>query len=33
MKYLFLLQSGADGPPAAGSPEAARLFAEYQVAL
>ena len=33
MKYLFLLQSGADGPPAAGSPEAAQMFADYQVVL
>lgn len=33
MKYLFLLQSAADGPPAPGTAEAAQLFADYQVAL
>ncbi len=33
MKYLYLLQSAADGPPARGTPEAAQMFADYQVAL
>ena len=33
MKYLLLLQTADDGPPAAGSPEAAQLYADYQVAL
>ena len=33
MKYLFLLQTDDDGPPAAGTPEAAQMYAEYQVAL
>ncbi|MDP9091501.1 MAG: YciI family protein [Actinomycetota bacterium] len=32
MKYLFLLQSAADGPPGPGTPEAAQMFADYQVA-
>jgi len=33
MKYLFLLQTADDGPPAPGSPEAAQMFTDYQVAL
>lgn len=33
MKYLLLLQTADDGPPAAGSPQAAQLYADYQVAL
>ncbi len=33
MKYLFLLQTADDGPPAPGTEEAARMYAEYQVAL
>jgi len=33
VKYLLLLQTADDGPPAAGSPEAAQLYADYQVAL
>ncbi len=33
MKYLFLLQTADDGPPAPGSPEAAQMFTGYQVAL
>jgi len=33
MKYLLLLQTADDGPPPVGSPEAARLYADYQVAL
>jgi len=33
MKYLFLLQTADDGPPAPGSAEAAQMFADYQVAL
>lgn len=33
MKYLFLLQSADDGPPAAGTSEAAQMYADYQVAL
>jgi len=33
MKYLFLLQTADDGPPAPGSPQAAQMFTDYQVAL
>lgn len=33
MKYLFLLHSADDGPPAPGTPEAEQMYAEYQVAL
>ncbi len=33
MKYLFLLQTADDGPPAPGAPEAAQMFTDYQVAL
>jgi hypothetical protein len=33
MKYLFLLQTADDGPPAEGTPEAAQMYADYQVAL
>jgi len=33
MKYLFLLQTADDGPPAPGSPQAAQRFTDYQVAL
>jgi len=33
MKYLFLLQIADNGPPAPGSPEAAQMFTDYQVAL
>jgi len=33
MKYLFLLQTADDGPPAPGSVEAAQMYADYQVAL
>lgn len=33
MKYLFLLQTADDGPPEPGTPEAARMYAEYQVAI
>jgi len=33
MKYLFLLQTADDGPPAPGSPAAAQMFTDYQVAL
>ena len=33
MKYLFLLQTADDGPPAAGTAEAAQMYADYQVAL
>jgi hypothetical protein len=33
VKYLFLLQSADDGPPQAGTPEAAEMYADYQVAL
>jgi len=33
MKYLFLLQTADDGPPEQGSPEAAQLYADYQVAI
>jgi len=33
MKYLFLLQTADDGPPAPDSPEAAQMFTDYQVAL
>jgi len=33
VKYLLLLQTADDGPPPAGSPEAAQLYADYQVAL
>jgi hypothetical protein len=33
VKYLFLLQSADDGPPPAGSPEAAQMYADHQLAL
>ena len=33
MKYLFLLQTADDGPPAPGTEEAAEMYADYQVAL
>jgi hypothetical protein len=33
MKYLFLLQTADDGPPEQGTPEAAKLYAEYRVAI
>jgi len=33
MKYLFLLQTADDGPPAAGSPEGQQMFDDYQAAL
>lgn len=33
MKFLFLLHSADDGPPEQGTPEAARLYAEYRVAI
>jgi hypothetical protein len=33
MKYLFLLQSAADGLPEPGTAEAAEMYADYQVAI
>lgn len=33
VKYLFLLQTADDGPPEAGTPEAAQMYADYQKAL
>ncbi|HMA46975.1 MAG TPA: YciI family protein [Frankiaceae bacterium] len=33
MKYLFLLQTADDGPPEAGTAEAAQMYADYQAAL
>lgn len=33
MKYLFLLQTADDGPPEPGTPEAAQMYADYQVAI
>lgn len=33
MKYLLLLQTLDDGPPEAGTPEAAQMYADYQLAL
>ena len=33
MKYLFLLQTADDGPPELGTPEAAQMYADYQVAI
>ncbi len=33
MKYLFLLQTADDGPPAPGSPEGQQMYDDYQAAL
>lgn len=33
MKYLFLLQTADDGPPAPGTAEAALMYEEYRAAL
>jgi len=33
VKYLFLLQTADDGPPVVGTPAAAQMYADYQVAL
>jgi hypothetical protein len=33
MKYLFLLNSAEDGPPAPGTPEGQQLFAEWAMAI